>query len=150
MSQFFVRYMDIDWFEHAPTCAATDATCPTRWLAHQACCSRCMACSHCQPAQSVCLRAHACVHGSCGFAGARACIYSLRGGNRAPRSVCTLARTTFIASSTMSSRCVGFYGMACHVANKNCAISHPRLNEGTFIREYSTIRPIRYISFKSF
>ena len=25
---------------------------------------------------------------------------------------------------------------------KNCAISHPLLNEGTFIREYSTIRPI--------
>jgi hypothetical protein len=24
---------------------------------------------------------------------------------------------------------------------KNCAISHPRLNEGTCIREYSTIRP---------
>jgi len=24
---------------------------------------------------------------------------------------------------------------------KNCAISHPRLNEGTFIRDYSTIRP---------
>jgi len=27
-----------------------------------------------------------------------------------------------------------------HVANKNCAISHPRLNEGKCIREYSTIR----------
>jgi hypothetical protein len=40
---------------------------------------------------------------------------------------------------------------ATHVANKkNCAISHPLLNEGTFIREYSTIRPIRHISFKSF
>jgi len=33
---------------------------------------------------------------------------------------------------------------------KNCAISHPLLNEGTCIREYSTIRPIRHISFKSF
>jgi len=29
-----------------------------------------------------------------------------------------------------------------HVANKNGAMSHPRLNEGTFIREYSKVRPI--------
>jgi hypothetical protein len=36
-----------------------------------------------------------------------------------------------------------------HVANKK-AISHPLLNEGTFIREYSKFRPIEYISFKSF
>ena len=35
------------------------------------------------------------------------------------------------------------------VANKKCAISHPRLNEGTCMREYSTIRKILRISFKS-
>jgi hypothetical protein len=33
---------------------------------------------------------------------------------------------------------------------KNCAISHPLPNEETCIREYSTIRPIKHISFKSF
>jgi len=37
------------------------------------------------------------------------------------------------------------------VANKtNGGISHPWVNEGTFIREYSTIRPILHISFQSF
>ncbi len=33
---------------------------------------------------------------------------------------------------------------------KNCAISHPRLNEGICMREYSKFRPIEHISFKSF
>ncbi len=33
----------------------------------------------------------------------------------------------------------------CHVANKNCAISHPLLNEGTCIREYSKFRPMECI-----
>jgi hypothetical protein len=33
---------------------------------------------------------------------------------------------------------------------QNCAIPHPLLNEGTCMREYSTIRPIRHISFTSF
>ena len=37
------------------------------------------------------------------------------------------------------------------VANKtNGGNSHPRVNEGTFIREYSTIRPIWHISLQSF
>jgi hypothetical protein len=40
--------------------------------------------------------------------------------------------------------------MLSHVAKKNCAISQPLLNEGTCMREYSTIRPIRHISFTSF
>jgi hypothetical protein len=38
--------------------------------------------------------------------------------------------------------------VVCGMANKNCAISNTRLNEGTGIREYPTIRPIRHISFQ--
>jgi hypothetical protein len=41
-----------------------------------------------------------------------------------------------------------FQGSEYTIWATNCAISHPRLNEGTCIREYSTIRPVWYF-FKS-
>ena len=92
----------IDGFAHAPTCAATDATCPTRWLTRLAVADVWRAASQ---RNGFCLRGHACVHASGGFAGARACMYALRGGRRAPGSVCTLAHATLPDQAAWRRRC---------------------------------------------